>query len=120
MNASERPRATLTHTHIHTCISTEKCTVLCLSKRLTMLRKDKMHNSLEFQSSSLPLLPTPSLLLFLYSSSSSLSSSSLNNYLKRKRKRKGEVYMFIMYTFMLRLCTVKRKNVVYTHIRVRI
>ena len=92
MNASERPRPPARDTYAH-LISTEKCTVLCLSKRLTMLRKDAMHNSLEFQSSS----PPPS-----------LSSPSANDYLEREREKRNE--MFIMYTFVLRLCTVERER----------
>ena len=54
---------------------TEKCTALCLSKRLTMLRKATMHNSLEFQ-----------------------SSSSSKDYWDEG----GEKGTFIMYTFVLR------------------
>ena len=84
---------------VHTYV--EKCTVLCLSKRLTMLRKATMHHSLEFQSSSL---------------SSSNDCSSVGRGVGERRRKKNEQEeeeeeaeeMFIVYMFVLRLDDVQR------------
>ena len=79
---------------VNECVHTyvEKCTVLCLSKRLTRLRKATMHHSLEFQSSSL---------------SSSNDCSSVGREVGEEKKREQEE-MFIVYMFVLRLDDVQR------------